>query len=83
MAQSAQHFYRKLSHMINGSEYFHQLCKRVVLSAWLLHSAFESTYFKDKFSPQERLKDSSESIVKILVCMSITIDSVEMLNLID
>ena len=44
MAQSAQHFYRKLSHVVNGSQYFHQLCKRVVLSAWLLHSAVESSW---------------------------------------
>ena len=42
MAQSAQHLYRKVSHVVNGSQYFHQLCKRVVLSAWLLHSAVES-----------------------------------------
>ena len=28
--------------MVNGSQYFYQLCKHVVLSAWLLHSAVES-----------------------------------------
>ena len=42
MVQSAQHFYGKVSHVVNGSQYFHQLCMRVALSAWLLHSALES-----------------------------------------
>ena len=32
VAQSAQHLYRKVSHVVNGSQYFHKLCKRVVLS---------------------------------------------------
>ena len=31
-----------ISHVVNGSQYFHHLCKRV-LSAWLLHSAVESS----------------------------------------
>ena len=30
--------------MVNGSQYFYQLCKHVVLSAWLLHSAVESKF---------------------------------------
>ena len=52
MVQSAQHFYGKVSHVVNGSQYFHQLCKRVVLSAWLLHSALESTALKNRYLPQ-------------------------------
>ena len=56
MAQSAPHFYRKVSHVVNGSQYFHQLCKRVVLSAWLLHSAVESILVVLQSDQKDRLR---------------------------